>query len=515
MRLFCCLLVLLASDVRAQVVRSQTISALEGGFPDTLADGDRFGVSAAALGDLSGDGTVELAVGATGDAGTGAVWMLSLNSDGTVRDGFAIRLPGTDPGDAVGTALASVGDLDGDGIPELAVGADRDDDGGENRGAVWILFLDATGEVRSVQKISATVGGLTDPPADGDLFGHSVAALGDLDGDGIPDLAVGGDDADDGGPNRGAVWILFLNADGTVRQTQRISDTAGGFEGVLDDDDLFGQAVAGVGDLDGDGTPDLAVAASLDDDGADGQGAVWVLFLKPDGTVRDHQKISATAGGFGGPLDPFDIFGSSLVATGDLDGDGVPDLAVGANRDDDGGPERGAGWLLFLRRDGTVRAAQKLSETTGGAVGPFQNGDEWNPTACLGDLDGDGFSDLVFGSRLSDAGGPTRGAARVLFTGAGVDAEASPQSGGLVLDAPFPSPARTRAEVRFTLAAPSHVTVRVVDLLGRVRATLLDGARPAGSHRLGVDVEGWTPGAYLVQVVTEAGRASRALVVVR
>ena len=61
--------------------------------------------------------------------------------------------------------------------------------------------------------------------------------------------------------------------------------------------------------------------------------------------------------------------------------------------------------MLFLRRDGTVRAAQKLSETTGGAVGPFQNGDEWNPTACLGDLDGDGFSDLVFGSRLSDMGG--------------------------------------------------------------------------------------------------------------
>ena len=64
MRFVCCLAVLLASGAQAQVVRSQTISALDGGFPGTLADGDRFGVSAAALGDLSGDGTVELAVGA-------------------------------------------------------------------------------------------------------------------------------------------------------------------------------------------------------------------------------------------------------------------------------------------------------------------------------------------------------------------------------------------------------------------------------------------------------------------
>ena len=178
---------------------------------------------------------------------------------------------------------------------------------------------------------------------------------------------------------------------------------------------MFGQAVARVGDLDGDGTPELAVAATRDDDGSPDVGAVWILFLRPDGTVRAHQKISATAGGFGGALESGDGFGSTLVGPGDLDGDGVPDLIVGAGGDDDGGPDRGAGWILFLDRDGTVRDAQKISATVGGAVGTFADGDQWNPTAALGDLDGDGGADVAWGARLADDGGPARGAARILL----------------------------------------------------------------------------------------------------
>ncbi len=75
---------------------------------------------------------------------------------------------------------------------------------------------------------------------------------------------------------------------------------------------------------------------------------MWVLFLTTDGTVKSHQKISDTAGGFTGMLDIGDSFGFSLVSLGDLDGDGVGDLAVGAELDDDGGTDRGAMWILFL-----------------------------------------------------------------------------------------------------------------------------------------------------------------------
>jgi len=504
------LAVVLAGTGAAQVERVQTISATAGGFAGPLADGDRFGVSAAPL-DLDGDGRPELAVGAYADGGDeGAVWLLSLHPDGTVAASHKLRLAGAEAGDHVGTALATVGDLDGDGIAELAVGADRDDDGGTDRGAVTLLFLDAAGDVRQSQKISSTTGGLSDGPADGDLFGHSVAALGDVDGDGTPDLAVGGDDADDGGPSRGAVWVLFLNTDGTVRATQRISDTAGGFTGVLDDVDLFGQAVAGPGDLDGDGTPDLAVSATLDDDGGDARGAVWVLFLNADGTVREHQKISDTAGGFAGPLHDGDLFGSSLAAPGDVDGDGTPDLLVGANRDDTDGDNHGTGWLLALRPDGTVRQASRLSAATAGSA---DAGDEWGPLATLGDLDGDGGEDIVFGSRLDDDGGPNRGAIRVLFTRYAVATDASPQAASRLVVAP--NPVRQRGGVQFALAAPAHVAIDVVDALGRRLATLVDGPFGSGLHHVEMDVAGWPGGVYLVRLRTSEGVEARPFVVVR
>lgn len=500
----------LAVAPSAQVRGHQTISAVTGGFDGPLADGDRFGVSAAALGDLDGDGRPELAVGAYGDdGGRGAVWILSLRPDGMVHAARSVRLD-TAPGDLFGTSVAALGDLDGDGTVEIVVGADHADDGGPDRGAVWIVSLRPDASVARVRTISATAGGLDDAPADGDLFGHSVASLGDLDGDGRPELAVGADDANDGGPERGAVWVLFLNADATVRRSQRLSGTAGGFTGTLDDGDLFGQAVAGIGDLDGDGTPDLAVAATRDDDGGTDRGAVWILFLTPDGTVRAHAKISATAGGFGGTLAQDDVFGSSLVALGDIDGEGTPDLAVGAGGDDDGGPQRGAAWLLFLAPDGTVRAHQKLSDTVGGDTGPFADGDEWTPTALLGDLDGDGGADLLLGARLADDGGPTRGAARVMFTGYAVASAPRPLAFALTIG---PSPTRGPASVRFTMAAPGRVAVEIADVLGRTWATSAAALR-AGPHRLAFDTSRWPAGLYVVRLSTAGASGSRTLVVV-
>ena len=99
---------------------------------------------------------------------------------------------------------------------------------------------------------------------------------------------------DDGGINRGAVWVLFLNTDGTVKSHQKISDTQGGFTGILDDVDVFGGSVASLGDLDGDGVGDLAVGAIADDDGGSASGAVWVLFLDTNGTVNIITRTSIT-----------------------------------------------------------------------------------------------------------------------------------------------------------------------------------------------------------------------------
>jgi hypothetical protein len=405
------------------VIGEQKLASSTGGFTGALDNADRFGHALAAIGDLDGDGLGELAVGAPedddGGVNRGALWVLFLERAGTARAQAKISsseggFPGAiDNTDRFGCAVAGLGGLDGDGTREIAVGAEQDDDGGLNRGAVWILSLDAAGQVAAARKVSQASGGFTGLLRDGDLFGHALAALGDLDGDGVGELAVGANLDDEGGSGRGAVWVLFLDAQGAVVRQTKVAATSGGFTGPLHDGDRFGSSLARLGDLDGDGTPELAVGAQQDDDGGLNRGAVWILFLRPDGTVRAETKLSAPSGL---AIDDSDHFGSSLASPGDVNGDGTGDLAVGALLDDDGGPNRGAVWLLFLASDGTLAGSRKISSLAGGLTGPLASNSFFGSAlAALGDLDGDRMLDLAVGAVGDDTGGVDRGASWVLF----------------------------------------------------------------------------------------------------
>jgi len=335
----------------------QKIGLGEGGFTAPLKRSDWFGYGVESAGDLDGDGNFDLWIGAGGDDqagnGHGAFYTLFLNSDGTVREHRKV-IDGVDfPAevdnlDHLGFSVARLSDMDGDGVDEAVIGAVFDDDGGFTAGAYYLHFMNADGSVKSSIKVSTLTGG--DVPELGPLdeFGRALANAGDVDGDGLDDLIVGAFGDPVGGPLAGAAFLLFLNADGTVREHVKYASGLSGFTGTIKPQDRFGASVAGLGDLDADGTVDVAVGASRGPFYAPGEQSVYILFLRPDVTVKSHTKITTGQSGFDGVLDDGDRFASSLHSMGDLDGDGVIELAVGANGDDDGGPDRGAVWILRM-----------------------------------------------------------------------------------------------------------------------------------------------------------------------
>ncbi len=409
------------SPVSGQVASQQKVTEGTGGFSEPLDGGDAFGRSVAYLGDVLGDNRPELAVGAyttdaNGTSNAGAVWIVSLNDDGTIESHAKITegsggFTGTlDANDQFGTSVTSLGSMDGH--PTLAVGARYDDDGGTRRGAVWILFLASDGTVARHQKISSSAGNGPGMLADGDQFGQEVANVGDLNDDDRNELAVGATGTNN---KEGRVWTLFLNSDGTVNSTGRIDGSSPG--PTLDEDDDFGFSISRLGNLSGNGNRNIAVGAFRDDDGAENAGAVWIVSLADDGTAAGAQKISATSGGFPGTLlNEGDRFGSSTAAFGDLNEDGVPDLAVGAYLDDDGGTDRGAVYILYLASDGTVADYRKISDTDGGFGGSLADEDQFGISMTgVGTLNDDAHQDLVVGAFGDDEADSNAGAFWVLF----------------------------------------------------------------------------------------------------
>lgn len=322
---------IISLNAEGGVAENTSVRAADFAYFDELADA-KFGMAVAEVADQNGDGASDYLCGAPGIGATGKLLLLQSNGEGFDLTELAIPALMQNAAE-LGSFLAN----DGEGI--LIYSA-------ETTGLIYRCILNE-GSLIPVQIIDENEPMLFGELGAGDRFGSGISTS-DMNGDGIDDIVCGAPGDDDFNTDYGAVYILYRNLDGGIDDVSKISTTAGDFNGFLNTEDEFGISVRGIGDLDRDGNADLAVGAPGDDDGGLDIGAVWILFLRADGTVKNHRRINRLQGNFEGDIQFQDRFGTRLAAIGDHNQDGTIDLAVGAVEDDDGGTNKGSFYSVFI-----------------------------------------------------------------------------------------------------------------------------------------------------------------------
>ncbi len=391
---------------------------------DGIAAGDQLGRSVAGAGDVNGDGYDDVIVGAwRGDlsgADSGYARVISGRTGAVLY-----HFNGDSAGDEFGRSVARAGDVDGDGYGDLLVGAPGDDDRGTDSGSVRI-FSGRTG---------AVIRNLLPPQtAPGDRFGYGIGGAGDVDGDGYDDVVVGAPYNDAIGADAGAAYV-YRGRDGTLLWTWR-----GEFAG-----DEFGHSASIIGDWDGDGFAETVVGAPRYDSdsgstylyrgrvgtrwtvrrGVSAQLFGWSVGGAGDltGDLRDDHVVGAphtdnfpshvgSATVFGSDGSQFRIdgrslggafFGCSVDGAGDVDGDGYDDVIVGAYGDPTAAAAAGSAHVM------SGRLHTVLHIFDGSAANDWLGFD----VGGAGDIDGDGFTELIVGIPFDDHGATDAGAAHV------------------------------------------------------------------------------------------------------
>ena len=377
-------------------------------------------------GDINGDGINDIVLGSAGadpngNGGAGESYVIFGKStafattfelsdlDGT--NGFVLN--GIDGNDASGSATSIVGDVNGDGIDDLVIGAPgADPNGNSGAGESYIVFGKSTGFAASIElsDLDGTNGFVLNGTNTDEFSGIFISGIGDISGDGINDLMVGVSSrfAYDPAISTGKNYIIFGRST-SFSASLELSDLNGSNGFVLNGVDTYdyaGSFISGSGDVNGDGIDDIMLAAFAADPNSNNEsGESYVIFGKNTGfaATLELSDLDGTNGFVLNGIDADDRSGYAASIVGDLNGDGIDDMAIGApNADPNGIYNAGESYVIFGKS--TAFAATLELSDLDGTNGFVLNGTGAYsyvgfPVVPAGDINGDGFDDLLVGQR--------------------------------------------------------------------------------------------------------------------